>query len=65
MMDSGKVVGPSNLCQRGMLRRPETSSRGEKKKKRKLCISDDFALESPCFPSVEQLMCMRGFLSGY
>lgn len=34
-MDSGKVVGPSNLCQRGMLRRPETSSGGEKKKKEK------------------------------
>ena len=63
-VESGKLGRPSDFCQGGMLKDPETErlERGSEEE-RELWISDDFALESPCFPSIKQdrqLTCIKG-----
>lgn len=78
-MDSGKLVRPSDFCQGGTLKEPGTErlvmGGGGRERERELCISDEFALESPCFPSIEQdrhlgdrrldRRAFRGFWSGH
>lgn len=60
----GSWLGPVILSRRNA-KRPTDREAGEGQggRERELWISDDFALESPCFPSIEQdrqLTCIKG-----
>lgn len=63
--DLGLVISIMEKCAWGQ--KQEAGVR-KRERERQFSISDDFALESPCFSSIEQdeqLMCITGFLSGY